>query len=230
MTSDPAAGHEQAARRAQVFLRPIANPLALGFFGLAGATLTLGALQLGWIPADQRSQVALIVLVVGPLPMTVASIFGFLGRDDIAATGMGWMAASWLAYGLIEVSTPPGSTSMALGVFLLAAGAGCLLNAIAGGPAKGVAAAIIGLAGARFLLSGIYELRAGVGFKHVAGWVGVALCPAALYAGVALAMEDLHRRPVLPTFRGERSRRMFDRPLAEQVDGVAHEAGVRRQL
>lgn len=226
MPSEP----EQAPQAARVFLRPIANPFALGFLGLAGATLTLGALQLGWIPADQRGQVALIILVAAPLPLFVSSVFGFLGRDDIAATGMGWMAATWLAYGLIEVSTPPGSTSTALGVFLLVAASGCLLNAAAGGRAKGVAAAVMALVGARFLLSAVYELSASGGWKDAAGWVGVVLCPAALYGGLALAMEDLQRRPVLPTLRSAQARRMFGEPLAAQVRDVAGEAGVRREL
>jgi uncharacterized protein len=230
MASENPAHHEQAARSARVLLRPIANPLALGFFGLAGATLTIGALQLGWIPADQRSQAGLIVLVVGPLPMTIASIFGFLGRDDIAATGMGWMAATWLAYGLIQISSAPGSTSTALGAFLVVAGAGCLLNAAGSGAAKGLAAAILALAGIRFLTSGIYELGSGNGWRHVAGWAGVALCPAALYGALALALEDLRGGPVLPTLRGSRGRDMFREPLARQVRDVAQEAGVRREL
>ena len=230
MASDDPAGPEQAARSARVFLRPIANPLALGFLGLAGATLTLGALQLGWIPADQRSQVALIVLVVGPLPMIIASVFGFLGRDDVAATGMGWMAATWLAYGLIEVSSAPGSTSTALGAFLIVAGTGCLLNAAGSGPAKGVASAVLALAGVRFLASGVYELSSSGGWKHVAGWVGVVLCPAALYAALALAMEDLRHGAVLPTFRSGGASDMFSEPLTRQVRDVAQEAGVRRQL
>jgi len=226
---DPARG-EQVARASRILLRPIANPLALGFLGLAGATLTLGALQLGWIPAEQRGQVALIVLVVGPLPLTIACVFGFLGRDDIAATGMGWMAATWLAYGLIQLSSPPGSTSTALGAFLVVAGAGCLLNATGSGPAKGVAAAILALAAVRFLTSGIYELSSSEAWKHVAGWVGVVLCPAALYAALALAVEDLRHRAVLPTFRGGRTGDMFSQPLDRQIEDVAQEAGVRRQL
>jgi len=68
---------------ARVVLRPIANPLPLGFLALAAGTLLFSGLQLGWLAPDQGSDVALIVLAfVFPLQL-VSSIFGLLGRDEI---------------------------------------------------------------------------------------------------------------------------------------------------
>lgn len=43
---------------AQVFLRPIGNPLPLGFVGLAVATAVLSSFNLGWIPSSQQHQAA----------------------------------------------------------------------------------------------------------------------------------------------------------------------------
>ena len=39
-------------------LPPIGNPLPLGFLGLAGATLLVSGLQLGWLDASQGKDVA----------------------------------------------------------------------------------------------------------------------------------------------------------------------------
>ena len=62
---------------ARVVLRPIASPAALGFLGLAGATLTVAALQLDWVDKAEGSKVALILLGFTVPLQFVASIFGF---------------------------------------------------------------------------------------------------------------------------------------------------------
>jgi succinate-acetate transporter protein len=101
---------------ARVMLRPIANPLPLGFLALAAGTLLISGLQLGWLAPEQGSDAALIIQAfVFPLQL-VASIFGCLGRDVIAGTGMGVLAGTWLAIALVTLTAPaPGATSDALG-------------------------------------------------------------------------------------------------------------------
>jgi succinate-acetate transporter protein len=80
-----------------VFLRPLANPLPLGFLALAGATLLVSGLQLEWLQPSDGMDVALILTAfVFPLQL-VASVFGFLARDVVAGTGMGILAGTWLA-------------------------------------------------------------------------------------------------------------------------------------
>lgn len=51
MTEPPAdkTARDEHASRTLVTLRPIAGPLALGFFGLAAATFVTSGLQLGWL-------------------------------------------------------------------------------------------------------------------------------------------------------------------------------------
>jgi succinate-acetate transporter protein len=220
----------QGPAAARVFLRPIANPMGLGFLGLAGATMTVSALELGWIAASERGRVGLIMLIVAPIPQLIASVFGFLARDDIAASGFGWLTVIWLAYGIIEATTPPGSTSGALGVFLVVGAAGLMLNALGSGPRKGLPFYVLIVAALRVLLTAAFELSDAAGVKDAAAWVGVVLTPLALYASIALSLEDLRRRPVLPTLRRGSVRSMFDEELPEQVSEVAQEAGVRRQL
>jgi uncharacterized protein len=67
---------------------------------------------------------------VFPLQL-VASVFGFLARDVVAGTGMGILAGTWLAVGLILLTGEPGSTSDALGLFLLIAAVAMLVPASA---------------------------------------------------------------------------------------------------
>jgi uncharacterized protein len=96
MTETPGERAERAelSARTRVTLRPIAGPLALGFFGLAAATFVMSGLQLGWVDSTEGKQVALCILAFTvPLQFT-ASLLGFLARDGVAATGMGVLAAS----------------------------------------------------------------------------------------------------------------------------------------
>ena len=93
-TNAEAAAIEELAGRTRIVLRPIAGPLAIGFFGLAGATFTVAGLQLAWIPASEGKQVALSVLAFTVPLQFVASVFAFLARDGVVATGMGLSAAS----------------------------------------------------------------------------------------------------------------------------------------
>ncbi|MDX6560573.1 MAG: hypothetical protein QOD65_387, partial [Gaiellales bacterium] len=46
----------------RIALRPIANPLPLGFLALAGATLLLSGLQLGWVELPESQTVGLIIV------------------------------------------------------------------------------------------------------------------------------------------------------------------------
>jgi succinate-acetate transporter protein len=201
---------------ARVVLRPLATPLPLGFLALVLATTTFAALQLGWIPPEQ-GRVAAITAVAATVPLQLlASVVGFLARDPVAATGMGVLTGTWAVVGLTTYTSPPGSTSAGLGVLLVTAGLAMFVPAVSG-LAKLVPAAVMGLAGVRFVVTGIYELQASPAWKSAAGWVGLALAVLALYAALALELEASHGRTILPL--GRRG----------PVD-VAVEPGVRPQL
>lgn len=226
-TTDPPS---DSLRYTRVVLRPVANPFALGFLGLAGATLTTSGLELGWIPDGQRMQVALIVMIFAPPLQLIACFFGFLSRDPVAATGMGLLAASWEVVGVTLLVSAPGSHSAALGTVLLLAAAALLLSAGIAAMSKGVPALVLGVAGLRFLATGLYEIIGTAPVKVAAGGVGCALAALALYGAVALEIEGVVHRPVLPTLRRGPGRTALDPDLAEQVKQVADEPGVRTQL
>jgi uncharacterized protein len=203
---------------ARIVLRPIANPLPLGFLALAGGTLVVAGLQLGWLKPAEGHDVALILLAfVFPLQL-VTSVFGYLGRDVVAGTGMGLLAGIWLSIALVMLDAPPGSTSDALGLFLLIGAVAMAVPATAASIAKLIPAAVMAGAALRFATTGLYELTASTAWEDVAGIVGLALCAIAVYAALALALEDARGKTVLPLGRRD-VRRASMQP-----------AGVREQL
>lgn len=216
---------------ARIVLRPIGSPLPLGFTALGGASIVLTGLQLGWLPTSQAHQVG-VVLVVFAVPLQlVASMFGFLARDSTGGTGMGALAGAWLATGTLTLTSPPGSTSRTLGLLLLFVAAALMVPATAAALGKVAAAVVMFGAGARFALTGIYELTGRTGWEHTSGWWGLGLCIVALYCAMAFEVEDTRRRRViLPTGRHGTGQRALSGNIADNLDAVGHEAGVREQL
>jgi succinate-acetate transporter protein len=218
------------ARAARIVLRPIGNPLPLGFLALAAATVLVSGLQLGWLATDQGRDVALILIAfVFPLQF-LTSVFGYLGRDVVAGTGMGVLAGSWVSVGLVTLTSPPGSTSDALGLFLLVAGTAMLVPAAAASTGKLAAFAVLAMTALRFALTGLYELTASDAWETAAGIVGLVLCALALYAALAMALEDARRATLLPLGRRGAGRAALGGGLEDQLDSIELEAGVREQL
>jgi succinate-acetate transporter protein len=214
----------------RIELRPIANPLPLGFIALAGGTVTLAALNLGWVEQAESPNIALVLIAfVFPLQL-LASIFGALARDSVAATGMGILAATWLTLGLVMRSNPPGSTSDAVGVLLLVVAIAMLIPAAAASVSKLVPAAVLGGAALRFASSAAYQLGGGAGWETLTGWLGMALAVLALYAALAMLLEGTAKRSILPLGRRDRGRQAVEGGFTEQVVDLAHEPGVRAQL
>jgi succinate-acetate transporter protein len=212
---------------AGIFLRPLGNPVPLAFFALAAGTLTLAAMQLGWFPSSEADAVAVVLIAfVFPLQL-LATIFAFLARDGAAAEGMGLSGGGWLVIGLVTLIWPPGATSDALGIFLLAAGVCLVLSATASLSSKAAAAAVIAGTGLRFILTAVYELSGSEGWENIAGIAGLALFLLALCAGVAMTFEDARQGDApLPIGRGEGGEPVE----SSAVDGVEREPGVRPKL
>jgi succinate-acetate transporter protein len=239
VTDDRHAGDADAEARqetgsggieSRVFLRPIASPLTLGFLALGGATLVLSGSQLGWFPLSETGYVALALMAFGAPLQLLSSVFGFLARDPAAATGMGILAAVWLTVGLVKLNSAPAATSVVLGVFLVFAAAALLVPAIGAAFGKLVPAIVLLTAALRFFLTGLYQLSANPGLQYAAGIAGLVLLAVAYYAALALAIEDVRRKTVLPVLRVGQGKASLEGGAADQVGRVEHEAGVREQL
>lgn len=214
----------------RVVLRPIATPFPLGFFALATASLVVAGMELGWFTSADSPIVA-VVLIGFSFPLQlIASVFGFLGRDTVAATGFGVQGGTWLIVGIDLLLTPPHHTSGPLGVFLLAAATWVLICALGSALGKLAPAIVLILTSLRFLLTGLHELTASTVLGHAAAIVGLVLVAAAAYVAGALEVENLQRRTVLPVLRRGRGAEAMRGDLDQQTRQVTHEAGVREQL
>ena len=233
-TTGERAAREELERRIEsttrIVLRPLAGPLALGFLGLAAATFVRAGLELGWVEPTEGKNVALIVIAFTvPLQFT-ASVIGFLARDGVAATAMGLLSGIWLAIALVTYTTPPGSTSDALGLFLVIAAIGMWIPAASAAFGKLVPALVLGTAGLRFLVTGVYQLTGDEGWENAAGVIGLALAALAVYAALAAELEDVMKRTVLPLGRRAKGAQAVDGVLYDQLAQVQKEPGVRMQL
>jgi uncharacterized protein len=229
-TPGETAARKRLAARTLITLRPIAGPLALGFFGLAAATFVMSGLQLGWVQPTERKQVALCILAFTvPLQFT-ASLLGFFARDGVAATGMGLLAGIWAVVGLVTFTGSPGVTSDALGLFLLLAGIAMWAPASSAATSKVVPALVLSTAGLRFLVTGLYQLTSNKLWEDTAGVIGLVLAAFAVYAAYAVEFEDVLQRPVLPLGRRGEGEMAMKGTYAQQIANVAHEPGVRQQL
>ena len=98
-----------------------------------------------------------------------------------------------------------------------------------GATGKLVAAAVLMTTALRFLVTGLYQLTASGTWKTTAGIVGLVLCALALYAALAMALEEASGATVLPLRRRGTGAASISADLARS-SSVEHEAGVRAQL
>ncbi|WP_169775345.1 GPR1/FUN34/YaaH family transporter [Streptomonospora alba] len=215
----------------RIGLRPIASPVPVGFVALAVATLMLSALQLGWLPDSERDHVSMVLITFAfPLQM-LGCIFGFLGRDVVVGTAMGILGGTWLATAVVSLNSPPGvATTPTLGVLMLAVSVGLLVAAVGAAKGKLLAAAVLLTASARFALTGGYELAGTPLWATISGLAGVLLCVLAFYGALALLIEDISKRTILPVLRRGDGRASMRGNLGDQTSTIEREAGVREQL
>ena len=213
----------------RVVVRPLGNPLPLGFLALMVATVATAMLQLNVLDPAQGRVVAVGVLGLTVPLQLVACVMGFLARDPVAGTGMGVLAGTWAGLGFALLLTPPGGTSPALGVLLLcSAVAMCVPTAAA--TSKLAALAVMGLSAVRFAVTGIGELTGSRGWLSTAGWVGLLLGLVAVYAALSFELEDVRHAPVLPTGRRALGADTMTATAADGLASIPHEGGVRKQL
>jgi uncharacterized protein len=213
-----------------IFLRPIGSGLPLGFFSFAVGMLILGCQAIGWIPvSEQRDGGMILMAFVFPLEL-VATIFAFLARDTLGATTLGLFTTSWLTIGWLQLESPPGATSVTLGIYLFGFATAVLLLATLSTLSKPFFSLLLSVAAARMVLSGLYEVGAsGKDVYRVSGGFALALAVLAMYGGAALGLEDARQREVLPLFRRGAAAESFE-GIEQQLERLEAEAGVRQQL
>ena len=214
----------------RIVLRPLASPLPLAFFTFGVGSILQSAFQFGVVPQEESRNMALIFGAVIFPSMFLAAVFAFLARETLGATALGLISFSWLATSLVTYTSAPDPTSAALGVLDLAIAAILLLLGTIGVLGKPVLSAVILLAFFRYGLNGFYELTASPLTQTVSGVIGCVIFGASLYGGLALGLEDVQHRTVLPFGRRGEAREAIEGGIDEQVGPVEQEAGVRKQL
>jgi succinate-acetate transporter protein len=214
----------------RVTLRPIASPLPLAFGALAVATVVVAGSQLGWIPTSETTSVALILLAAVAPAQLLTSILSYLARDGVAGTGMGTLAGTWAALGLILLMSEPGSTGHAPGLLLLVAAVVMLIPAAGAALGKFVPAAVLTMTAIRFAVTGVWEFTGSNDWKVASGIVGLILGALAIYAAAAVGLEDAAKRRVLPVGRHGKGAEAAAGDIRDQIAGIVHEPGVRQQL
>lgn len=114
MSSVPRPAHPERLRAqdaTRIMLRPIASPLPVGFLALFVGSLLLSSLQLHWVPAPERHEVAIGILAFTVPLQLIGCLYGFLCRDVIASTGLGVLGGTWATLGVTLVSSPPSARS-----------------------------------------------------------------------------------------------------------------------
>ena len=212
----------------RIFLRPIGSPLTLGLSGLAIASLVQSGLDLHWLALDQTHDVGLILLTLPFLLQLVACVLSYLARDGAAGAAVGVLSTSWLAVGLVHVTSLPGTRSGALGLMLVAAGAVLLVSGVAVGVGKPLVAGVFLLAALRFIAGGIYYLGGPSFWQDAGGLIGLGVAGMAAYGVLAFELEGQLHHPVLPTLRRGRGAAAITDDPGAAIDGVVSEPGVRQ--
>jgi succinate-acetate transporter protein len=220
----------EPAAATRIVLRPLGSPVALGFAGLSAATFAVAGLQVGWVAPTEGKNVALAAMLFAFPAQVIAGVLAFLGRDGVVGTAMTELGLIWLVVGVTLRTSPPGSTSGGLGLFLIFACATMAISALVSTQSKLVAAAIFATASLRFGLTAVYELSGRHAWEDAAGVVGLVLAALALYGAAASELEESRRGEVLPLGRRGEAARAVAGGFGEQVRPVATEPGVRTRL
>jgi succinate-acetate transporter protein len=226
MSNDGRRRHEDHTR---IMLRPIGSGLPLGFFSFSVGMLLLGCLAIGWIPVAEQKDVGMTLMAfVFPLEL-VATIVAYLARDTLGATTLGLFTTSWLSLGWDDLASPPGKTSVAVGIYLFGFASVVVLLALMSTLGKPFFSVLLSIAAVRMVLSGWYEVGGAHEWLKVSGGFALALTALALYGGAALGLEDAQQRDVLPLFRRGGAQEAFH-GFEAQLERLEAEPGVRQQL
>jgi uncharacterized protein len=214
----------------RVNVRAYGSVVPLGFLAFGIGMFLLAAFDAPWVkPSEGHAIGLMLVTFVGPLEL-IAAVIAFLARDTLAGVALGLFAGSWLLTGFVTLQSIPGVRIAAQGYFLIAFSFAILLLASVAWLGQPLIAAVMTVSGLRGLLSAVYQLGAGAGWNHVAGWLALGIFCLAMYTGLAFLLEDAKGVAILPLGRRGSSREAIEGDLATQLEGIGDEPGVRKHL
>lgn len=225
-----AAGREQVQEITRIVVRPVGSSLPVGFFAFGTGTVLLAAVELKWIgPPEKMALISVVLAFVAPLEL-LAAVFAFFSRDTGAATAMAIFGSGWIALSLYFLNAGMQAKTTTFGIFLIMDSLAILALGIASYAGKPLLSLILLIAAARFLLVACVQFGAGASVALASGAVGLLTGVFAVYGGLALLLEDVKQKTVLPMFRRRSAKAALEGGLEDQLDRIAREAGVRQQL
>ncbi len=214
----------------RIMLRPYASPLPLAAFAFGTGNVLYSAFLLHWIPVTEARLLAYMLLAfVAPLEIG-PSCMAFLARDTGGATAFAIFGAAWVVQGLELLTSPLQTISPAAGTFLLCLALCLVMLTIVtfkGKPLLGVVLilAILRTAAAIWVaFTGDHTVSA------ITAYAGLVLALSAFYSGIAFLEEDVTQRESPLTFRIGEAKAAMQGRLADQIESLEKEAGVRKQL
>ena len=214
----------------RVFVRPYGSVVPLGFFAFGIGMFLYAAYDVEWVKATDARTIGLIfVSFVGPLE-ALAAVIAFLARDTMAGVALGLFTGSWFMTGFATMQAEPGELSAAQGYLLIAFTIAVLLLSVVAWMGQPLIASLLTAAAARGACAAAYQLGAGKGWNHLAGWIALAIYCIAMYGGLAFLLEDAKGHAVLPIGRRGSSAEAIEEGLDTQLAGLADEPGVRKHL
>lgn len=220
--------HDEALARTRIMLRPLGSAMPLGFFAFGTGALMTAILDLQWVAKAEYKHAAIALLTfVAPLEL-LSCIFSFLSPDAAGATSMGIFAASWGVFATFWLTTGP-EQSPILGVFTVMITGAILCMGGAALRSKPLLGFLLLLAALRDGFLAAFHLGDKPALK-VVGWCGLVLAAFAVYCGLAFLVEDVNQRTLLPLGRREKARQSLEGSLADQLERIEQEAGIRNQL
>jgi uncharacterized protein len=214
----------------RVVVKPYGSALPLGFFAFGIGMFLYAAQGAEWVKASDGHTVGLILATfVAPLEF-LATVIAFLARDTMSAAALGLFSASWLSGGILLAQATPGVLDRADAYWLIAFTIVVLLLGVAAWEGKPMISVLLLVAAARGALSAVYQFGGGKVWMHASGWVALAIFVIAMYGGLAFLLEDARGATILPLLRRGKSREAIEAGLAEQLQGLESEAGVRHTL
>ncbi len=211
-------------------MKPLASPLPLKFVAFGLRSVLQSVLQFGLILQSEVQNLALIFgAFVFPLEL-LAALLAYPSRETVSATILSIIAFSWLGTAVLTYTIAPDATSPSLGILYLSISLILLLLEAVGALGKPLLASVMFLAFFCYDLNGLYELLTLGWTQTTSGVIGCAIFAVSLYGGLALSIEDVQHRTVLPFGRRGEAWQAFEGDLSEQVGSIGKEAGVHKQL
>ncbi|MFV2175980.1 acetate uptake transporter family protein [Actinomadura sp. LOL_016] len=210
--------------RTRVFLQPVAAPSILGLFGLAAATMMVGAWQADWYGNPTTPLLlAPFVFMFGGLAQLLAGMWSYRAQDGLATAMHGMWGSFWLAWGLLWLLIATGAFPVALAPAFGESSAGFAIWFVPLAVITGFGA-MAALGRNMMLTLLLAALAVGAGFTaagffagstwplRIGGWLFVVSAAISVYTAAAMMMENTFGRTVMPLFKTRRGKYVPEGP------------------